>query len=138
MLKSPRVWLAAIWIGVMIHLDWHLGRPGHDHRSFDFVYHWLLAIPAFAPIAWLVHRRWPGRAYAAGAVIILLGVLLGQGLEPLGEVIHFGAGAEPFTNRVRWRIFAEFLIAGVLVFLVVHAVVSRRGKAGEPKEPLGS
>jgi len=38
MLKSPTLWIAALWVGVMIHLDWHLGRAGHDHRSFDLTY----------------------------------------------------------------------------------------------------
>ena len=129
MLRTWSTWLAALWVGVMIHLDWHLGRPGHDHRSFDLAYHWVLALPAFVPVAWLVSRRWPGAAFRAGMVITLLGVLLGQGLEPLGETIHFGAGAEPFTNPVRWRIFAEFMTAGVLTLLLGILLLQRQARA---------
>ena len=118
MLRSPLFWIAALWVGVMIHVDWHLGRPGHDHQSFDLSYHWLLALPTFIPVIWLVLRKWPTAAPSAGAVILLIGVLLGQGLEPLGETIHFDAGLEPFINPRRWRIFAEFLGAGVATIAV--------------------
>jgi hypothetical protein len=132
MLRLPGVWLAALWVGVMIHLDWHLGRPYHDHRSFDFAYHWLLAIPTFAPIAWFAHRRWPGSPLKAALVMTFLGVLLGQGVEPLSEVILDGAGAEPFTNPIRLRIFAEFMIGGVVVLLLGTALLarSRRARSG--------
>lgn len=114
---SSRTWLAALWVGTMIHLDWHLGRPGHDHRSFHLAYHWLLALPAFGPLAWLTLRRWPGRPFRAMAGILVLGILLGQGLEPLGELIVSNGHSNAFASLVRWRIFGEFLGAGLLVFL---------------------
>lgn len=117
MLRSPLVWIAALWVGVMIHVDWHLGRSGHDHQSFNLSYHWLVAVPTFIPVVWLALRRWPTSAFPAGAVILLIGVMLGQGLEPLGETIHFNAGSEPFTNPQRWRIFAEFLGAGIITLV---------------------
>jgi hypothetical protein len=125
MLRLPSVWLAALWVGVMIHLDWHLGRPYHDHRSFDLAYHWLVALPAFAPIAWFAHRRWPGAPFKAAVVMTVLGVLLGQGLEPLSEVILDNAGSEPFTDPIRWRIFVEFLAAGVVVLWLGMSLAAR-------------
>lgn len=126
MIGSRRVWLAALWIGAMIHVDWHLGRPGHDHLSFGLSYHWLLAVPTFAPIPWFLLRRWPASWIQASIVVIALGVGLGQGVEPLGEMIAFDVGAEPFANPVRWRIFAEFMAAGVLTFISSAALARQR------------
>lgn len=119
MVKSPLMWLSALWLGVMVHLDWHFGRHG-DHLSFNLAYHWLLAVPAFAPIPWLARRRWGSEARRAGWTILIVGVLLGQGLEPLGEVLLFPVGIEPLSNPVRWQIFATFLVAGLVVFLLVE------------------
>lgn len=88
MSRSPLMWLTALWIALLIHVDWHLGRPGHDHLSFGLPYHWLLALVTFVPLPWLLIRRWPDSFWQASVVVIALGVLLGQGLEPLGEVIY--------------------------------------------------
>jgi hypothetical protein len=110
----------------MIHLDWHLGRPGHDHRSFDLPYHWLVAVPAFAPLAWLTLRRWGGAAVSAAASILLLGVLLGQIVEPLSE------GGSALSNGLRWRVFAEFIAAGLVSYLLGFTIAARarRNTAG--------
>jgi hypothetical protein len=125
MIRSLTVWLAALWIALMIHLDWHLGRPGHDHLSFDFPYHWVVAVPTFAPLPWLMLRRWPASFVQSSVLAIVIGVLLGQGLEPLGEVVYFPIGNEPFANPVRWRVFGEFILAGVLTY-IGSAVLARR------------
>ena len=126
MIRSSLVWLSALWLGVLIHVDWHLGRPGPSHLSFGFPYHWLLALVAFGPLPWLLRRRWPNSLTQASVLVIALGVVLGQGLEPLGEVIHFDRGSEPFVNAVRWRIFAEFLAAGVLTYVLNAVIAGRR------------
>lgn len=119
---SRAVCFGALWLGIMTHIDWHLGRPGHDHLSFHLSYHWLLALPAFLPLAWLAGTRWPNVAGRAGMRMILLGLLIGQVLEPLGEAL-LGEGLEPFTNTTRWRVFAEFLAAGLLTFFLGLMVV---------------
>jgi hypothetical protein len=128
MIRSPHVWLSALWIGVLIHVDWHLGRPGHNHLSFGLAYHWLLGVITFAPIPWLLARRWPSVLKRASLVVIMLGVLLGQGVEPLGEVIHFHVGAEPFTNHFRWQVFAEFMTAGLLTYIVSASLALRQSR----------
>lgn len=129
MIRSPLIWLSALWIGALIHVDWHVGRPGHDHLSFGLPYHWLLAVLTFAPLPWLLVRRWPKSANTASLVVIALGVFLGQGIEPLGEVILLQAGAEPFTNPVRWRVFGEFMAAGILTYLATYALASKQARA---------
>ena len=125
MLKSPVAWIAAFWVGVMIHVDWHLGRPGHDHRSFDLTYHWLAALPTAVPVAWLAVRKWPHAALSAGAAMLGLGIVLGQGLEPLGEVVLYQEGWEPVTSPVRWRVFAEFIGVGLITLLAGVVVIGR-------------
>lgn len=135
MIRSPTLWLTALWIGGLIHVDWHLGRPGHSHLSLGLPYHWLLAAVAFAPLPWLVVRRWPDSLTRASVIVLALGVFLGQGLEPLGEVVQYDIGLEPFTDAVRWRVFAEFLTAGLVAYVISAGVARRRipqhGSAGQ-------
>jgi hypothetical protein len=59
-------------------------------------------------------------------LVILLGVALGQGFEPLGEAVHFRVGWDPFTNPVRWRVFAEFIGVGILTYFASAARAFRR------------
>jgi hypothetical protein len=99
-------------LAVVIHLDWHLGRPGHDHLSFGLPWHWFLAIPTFVLVAWVAHRKWPGDAFRAAVRMTLWGLVVGQGLEPLGEMLLW-PGSEPFADMRRWRVFAEFIAAGL-------------------------
>ena len=129
MTRSRVMWLSGVWIGALIHVDWHLGRPGHDHLSFGLSYHWLLAVLTFAPIPWLLVRRWPNAFARGSALVIALGVLIGQGIEPLSEVIFFQAGAEPFTDPVRWRVFAQFMAAGIVTYLVSSVLAGREARA---------
>ena len=133
MLSAWQTWVAALWIGTLIHLDWHLGRHGHDHRSFGLAYHWLLAIPAFLPAAWLACRTRPGSPFLAGLSSVLLGALLGQGLEPLGELLYFGRGAGPFLPPARWHVFVEFMAAGILVLLLAIVTLRRLWRAPAPR-----
>ena len=130
MLKSPALWLAALWIGVAIHVDWHLGRPGHHaDLSFGLPFHWLLALPVFAGLPVLARRRWPSAPRTAGVVIVLLGIVLGQGLEPLAEILTSPPGHAPFANTVRWQVFAEFLLAGI-VTSGLAATLTHRPRGG--------
>lgn len=117
--RSARV-LAALLLAAAIHVDWHLARPGHhSDLSGHWAQHWLLGIPVFALLA-LHESRWPSRyRWRSSAVLILVGVFLGQVLEPLSEL--FGAPWSYAFSGIRWAAFAEFLAAGLLTFLVVMA-----------------
>ena len=125
MARSPLVWLAALWIGVLVHLDWHLARTGHDHLSFGWPYHWLLAFVTFTPLPWILLRRWPRSLPQASTLVLLIGIALGQGLEPLGEVVVSSGSWAPFTNPARWRAFAEFSGAGMLIYVASAALAVR-------------
>jgi hypothetical protein len=129
-LRSPAAWAIALYVGVLIHVDWHLGRPGHSRLSFDLANHWLLAIAVFAPLPWVVLRRWPSAFAEASTFAIGVGVLLGQGLEPLGEVIYSGGAEQPFMNDLRWRVFGEFVAAGILTYVAAALAIKRGDRAG--------
>jgi hypothetical protein len=129
MARSPLAWLLAFLIGALIHIDWHLGRPFHDHLSFGFRYHWLLAVLTFAPLAWLILHRWPSTFVPASIFTILVGVILGQGVEPLSETILFTRDWGPFSNSVRWRVFGEFIVAGVLTLAVTGTLLWLHSRA---------
>lgn len=128
MYRSPVAWLAALWIAILIHVDWHLGRPGHDHLSFGLPYHWLLGVAAFAPLPWVLVRRCRKSFAQASLVVIIVGAALGQGLEPLGEVVLFDLGAEPFTDPARWRVFAQFMAVGILSYVTASSLVLSRSR----------
>lgn len=135
MIRTPVVWLAALWIGGLIHVDWHLGRPGHTHLSLGLPYHWLLAVAAFAPLPWLIRRRWSSSFTQASVIVIALGVILGQGVEPLGEVIRYDIGFEPFTNVLRWRVFAEFMTAGLVAYVIGAGLARTRDDRHDSARP---
>lgn len=126
MTRSPLVWLSALGIGVLMHVDWHLGRPGYDQLSFGLAYHWALGVITFAASAWLILPRWPGSKTPVSVLVIVLGVMVGQGIEPLGEMILFDA--QPFADPVRWRVFAEFMVAGIVGYGASAALLSRSSK----------
>ncbi|HEV8600038.1 MAG TPA: hypothetical protein VGQ69_11805 [Gemmatimonadales bacterium] len=118
--RNARV-LAAFLLAAAIHVDWHLARPGHHSElSGHWAQHWLLGIPVFALLA-LYETRLPSRdRWRSSAVLILVGVFLGQILEPLTEL--WGAPWSYTFSAIRWTAFAEFMAAGLLTFLVVMAV----------------
>ncbi len=123
MSRSAELWLAAIAFAVLIHVDWHLGRHGSGHLDGNFQYHWILGLLTGATLAWIGVRRWVPRPGPAVAVVVSLGVVLGQVIEPLVEVATSGWDWEPVTSLARWRIFIEFMLATVaalLLLLVVH------------------
>jgi hypothetical protein len=113
-------------LGAVIHVDWHLARPGSHHElSFGLGWHWLLAAPAFLAV-YLVARRWrPERPLGAALKIVLIGVLAGQVLEPLGEVLLSGTW-EWALHSHRWRAFGEFLAAGLATLLLLLILSQRK------------
>jgi hypothetical protein len=107
-------WLALL-IGADVHVDWHFARGHHAPLSGDSPYHWVTAIPVFALAAWYIARRWPQDLLRAGAVTLLLGLLVGQVVEPLGEVATGATWAWAFGPE-RLLAFAEFAGVGLVTY----------------------
>jgi len=107
---------AALFLGASIHLDWHLARHEHDGRSLGWDAHWLVAIPIFALAAWYLARRWPppDNPWRPAALSVALGILLGQVIEPLAEIIHYHATLADELEPARLTAFALFTVTGLV------------------------
>lgn len=95
--------LVALLVAVVIHLDWHLARPAHHRLSLAWRQHWIVAAAAFAGIGWLVARRWPDQPWRTASGVVVAGVFVGQGLEPVVEywLAHGQLGYSGETARRR-------------------------------------
>ena len=118
-LLRPVDCLSALGIAAAIHVDWHLARHIHARLSFGWAWHWVVAIPVFALMTWAITRKSLDHALLRCGLVILLGVLLGQIAEPLGE----GGGA--IRDVERWRAFGAFLTAGLVTWLTTYRLIRR-------------
>src|SRR2546427_7756123 len=116
----------ALLLGLFIHLDWHLARHGHDGRSLGWDAHWLLAVPIFALAAWYLARRWPDNPWRPAALSVALGILLGQVIEPLGEIIHFQLTLAEELEPARLAAFALFMVTGLVTVGATLLVLRRK------------
>ena len=128
---SPRSHMSlplSLLLGAAIHIDWHLARHQHDGRSLGWDAHWLVAIPIFALAAWFIARRWPPPAnpWRPAALSVALGVFLGQVLEPLGEITHFGATLADELKPTRLTAFALFTVTGFVTMGLTLLALRRR------------
>src|SRR6266699_4270964 len=126
--RTPISFPLALLLGAAIHVDWHLARHAHDGRSLGWDAHWLLAIPIFAFAAWLIARRWPPPAnpWRPAALTVALGILLGQVLEPLAEIIHYQATLADELEPARLTAFALFTVTGLVTMGATLLALRRR------------
>ncbi len=118
----------SLLLGAAIHLDWHLARHEHDGRSLGWDAHWLLAIPIFAFAAWRIARRWPppDNPWRPAALTVALGILLGQVIEPLAEIIHYQATLADELEPARLTAFALFMVTGLVTMGATLLVLRRK------------
>lgn len=117
--------VAAVLLAAFIHLDWHVARPAHHHLSLGWAYHWLLAAPVFALLAWYVHRRWPEAAARSGLAIIAGAAVLAQIVEPAGELLSGAPGSWTFGPE-RSRVFAAYIGTGIAAYLGTSILLRMR------------
>lgn len=102
--------LWSIVLGALVHLDWHAGRPEHMRLSLDWQYHWV----AGAVLGWLCAWQARGRSASATALFTIItttGILIGQGLEPVYELLTSDNGWRQIMPPIRWRLFFEFTLS---------------------------
>lgn len=116
---------AAVLLGIGIHVDWHLARH-HGRLSAAWPWHWALALPLFAVAAWYVARRWPDATGRVSVGTIAAGVLLGQVLEPIGELVFYGWSLGESFGPERLGAFTWFVGAGLATYLAMLLALSRR------------
>ena len=100
------VWAAAL--AVLVHVDWHVGRPADMPPSLGWSLHWLLGIV----MGWSFLRRRGSQTEGVDLVIALgLGLVLGQLVEPTLEVLIFQESFATVNPAVRWELFGTFILA---------------------------
>lgn len=128
--------LAAFLLAFAVHIDWHLARPGHHSElSGQLAQHWLFAVPVFALLALYLSRQPVAVRWRESARVILVGLFLGQVVEPLSELLTDDAPWSWAFGGVRWTAFGEFVGAGLVTYLIIMAV--REARSGAPGYPGG-
>ena len=85
-----------IFLAVILHLDWHLARPHHEHPGlslnvgFEWSYHWIATAVIFAIIALFISRRWPNDRLVIAAGAFAVGVFGAQIFWPIVEAAVYG------------------------------------------------
>jgi hypothetical protein len=117
-------------VGVIVHLDWHLGRPHHIPLSLAFPHHWIVGLITGFALGSHATRSNPSHATRWFVLVGGLGLVAGQVLEPIGEVLVYDdvtlASVYP---DVRWRLFGQFAIAFVVGGAAVLIAHQRRVQA---------
>jgi hypothetical protein len=113
----------------VIHVDWHLARPAHHRLSLGWPNHWIFAVAAFALAGCLIARGWPHAPGRAALGIVGLAVLLGQGLEPVLEVLVYDGRLGYPNDPGRWGAFALCLAAGLPALVATLVLCRPRARA---------
>jgi hypothetical protein len=102
-----------IILAVILHLDWHLARPHHEHLGFSFnvgfawPYHWIATAVIFAIVALFISRRWPNDRLVIAAGAFAIGVFGAQVIWPIAESIVFMGRLGFATEPGRWAAFGQ-------------------------------
>jgi hypothetical protein len=125
--------VAAVLLGALVHVDWHLGRPAHHPLSGDWRLHWLVGLASGVAYALWAARAAGARATSWFGTVVLLGLVIGQIVEPATEVLFSDFSYQEVMPAVRWRIFFDFVVAllvgGVVTFTVRGSFARRHARA---------
>ena len=124
----PRVptFLLALVLGAAIHLDFHLARPTHHRLSLGWPYHWIVAAAIFAAVGWVIARRWPEQRWRMGIAVFVVGVFLGQGVEPVLEELLYAHRIGYATEPERWAAFWTSMLVSTPAFFAALWLCARR------------
>lgn len=115
-------------LAAAIHTDWHFARPEHHRLSLGLAWHWALAIPVFALVAWYVTRVWVDHLLGASLAIVGSAAVLAGIIEPAWEYFFGGATFEWAFGAARNIALLMFVGTGVTTYVVVVAF-TRRNRA---------
>ena len=125
------LWFWTAWVlglTVAVHVNWHLGRPLHMRFSLSWANHWIVGLLLGIALASYAVRVSGLHALRQFVLIGALGLVGGQVLEPLGEVLVYGSSLEAVYPDVRWRIFWQFTVAFVVGGGAVLIAQARRAQ----------
>lgn len=111
-----------IILAVILHLDWHLARPHHEHPGLslniglNWPYHWIATAVVFAIVALIISRKWPSDRIPIGAGAFAVGVFGAQVFWPLVESIAFMGHVGFAVSAERWVAFGKAMAAATPVY----------------------
>jgi len=124
--RTATATLVSLALATAIHLDFHVARPTTHHLSLGLPWHWLLAIPVFALVAWYVALSWPARVLPASLWIVGIAIVAGGVLEPAWEYFLGDAGWDWAFGPTRNTALATFVSTGLVTYVAVLAWLRRR------------
>jgi hypothetical protein len=108
-------------LAVMLHADWHLARPHHHgvlNPGLNWSYHWAATAAVFGVVGFIIARFWPHRRWHTGVMALVIGVILAQLIEPMGEAAVFQRRLGYVSEPARWVAFWQALAAAVPTYLL--------------------
>ena len=118
--------LVVLGLATAMHLDWHFARPAHHRLSLGWSQHWLIAIPAFALVAWYVCSAWKRQIVSASVAIIATAAFFAQVVEPLEELLVDGATFDWTFGPQRLAAFFTFTGVGIIAHIATVTALQRR------------
>lgn len=119
--------LLTLALTVVVHLDWHLGRPASLPYGFGWSQHWMFAAASFAAVGWAIGRLWPERTARAAAWIVGLALIVAQVIEPAFEAWAVEGRLGLLIDANRWTSFGVCVAVGIPA-LAVAARLARGGR----------
>lgn len=117
--------LVSLALAAAIHTDWHFARPEHHRLSLGLSWHWVVAIPVFALVAWYVARAWSDRVGRATLAIVGGAIVVAGILEPAYELLLGGATFEWAFGLERTMILCKYVVTGLVAYAVTLASLLR-------------
>jgi hypothetical protein len=129
--------LMGLLLATLIHIDWHMARPAHYHLGgrlgLGWPYHWMVTALVFAIAGWFIARTWPEKRWRVGAESLAIGVVIGQGIEPMLEVAQayhrFGYPDEPARMTAFW----QTMLAAVPAYAIALWLSVRKSQRMAPQ-----
>ena len=118
--------LVILALATAIHLDWHISRPVTHHLSLGWSWHWAIAIPVFALVAWYVSRRHAASSVRTSSLVIGAAILLGAVIEPAWEYWLGGASFDWAFGPHRTHAALVYVIVGIATYAGVLFLLRRR------------
>ena len=114
-LPSREVVRVLVWgvvLSGLVHVDWHVGRPADMPPSLEWPLHWILGLVTGAAMGWLFLKESANVHSGVDLLVAIgLGLVLGQVMGPVVEMVGFGVSFAEVVPAVRWVLFAQFTVA---------------------------
>ena len=112
-----------------LHADWHLARPHHHgllNPGLNWPYHWAATAAVFGVVGFVIARFWPHRRWRTGVMALVVGVVIGQLIEPVGEAALFQHRLGYASEPARWVASWQALAAAVPTYLLALWLGAKR------------